>query len=57
MVPVKDSAALAEKIRVLINHPDLRVQMGVASRKVAEEYFSIDSVIEKHLEIYQELVS
>jgi glycosyltransferase involved in cell wall biosynthesis len=57
LVPVKDSAALTEKIRVLINHPDLRVQMGVASRKVAEEYFSIDSVIEKHLEIYQELVS
>lgn len=57
LVPVKDSAALAEKIKVLIDNPELRVQMGLASRKVAEEKFSIDSVIEKHLAIYQELVS
>lgn len=57
IVPVKDSVALAEKIKVLIDNPELRVQMGLASRKVAEDYFSVDSVIEKHLAIYQELVS
>lgn len=57
LVPVKDSAALAEKIKVLIDNPELRVQMGLASRKVAEDNFSVDSVIEKHLAIYQELVS
>lgn len=57
LVPVKNSAALAEKIRVLIDHPELRLQMGLASRKVAEENFSIDLVIDKHLAIYQELVS
>lgn len=57
LAPVKNSAALAEKIKVLIDNPDLRNQMGLASRKVAEESFSVDSVIEKHLVIYQELVS
>lgn len=57
LVPVKNSATLAEKIRVLIEHPKLRLQMGLASRKVAEEIFSIDLVIDKHLAIYQELVS
>lgn len=57
LVPVKDSVALAEKIKVLIEHPDLRQKMGLASRKVAEENFSVDAVIEKHLAIYQELVS
>lgn len=57
IVPVKNSAALAEKIKMLIDNPELRVQMGLASRKVAEDNFSVDSVIEKHLAIYQELVS
>ena len=57
LVPVKDSVALAEKIKALIDNPELRVQMGLASRKVAEENFSIDTVINSHLAIYQELVS
>ena len=57
LVPVKDCVELAEKIKVLINNPDLRNRMGLASRKVAEDNFSVDSVIEKHLAIYQELVS
>lgn len=57
LVPVKDSDALAEKIKALIDHPELRVQMGLAARKVAEDNFSVDKVIEKHLAIYQELVS
>ena len=57
LVPVKDSQALAEKIKLLIDHPELRQQMGLASRKVAEQYFSLDTVIKDHLGIYQELVS
>ena len=57
LVPVKDSQALAEKIKLLIDHPDLRQQMGLASRKVAEQHFSLDTVIKDHLAIYQELIS
>lgn len=57
LVPVKDSQTLAEKIKVLIDSPDLRRKMGLASRKVAEENFSIETVINSHLSIYQELVS
>lgn len=55
LVPVKDSQALADKIQLLVEHPDLRHQMGLASRQVAEEHFSIDTVINSHLAIYQEL--
>lgn len=57
LVPVKDSQALAEKIKRLIDHPELRQQMGLASRQVAEQHFSLDTVIQDHLAIYQELVS
>lgn len=57
LVPVKDSHALAEKIKVLIDSPDLRQKMGLASRKVAEENFSIEAVIAHHMAIYQELAS
>jgi len=57
LVPVKDSQALAEKIQLLVDHPDLRHEMGLASRKVAEQHFSLDTVIQDHLTIYQELIS
>lgn len=57
LIPVKDSQALAEKIQLLVDQPALRYQMGLASRKVAEENFSIETVIAHHLTIYQELAS
>ena len=57
LVPVKDATALAHKIKVLMDNPELRLKMGLAAREKAEKEFSVDDVIKKHLEIYQELVS
>lgn len=57
LVPVKDGQALAEKIKLLIDNPDMRQQMGLASRKVAEQHFSLDTVIQDHLAIYEEILS
>lgn len=57
LAPVKDANTLADKIKVLIDNKDIRVKMGEAARKFAEKEFSVDDVIKKHLEIYQELVS
>lgn len=51
-VPVRDSEALAQKLRILIEDKGLRVRMGKASREKAELEFSIQNVIQKHLEIY-----
>lgn len=56
LVPIKDSEALAEKLRILIEDKDLRVKMGMASRKKAEKEFSLENVVNKHLEIYQSLI-
>lgn len=55
LIPIKDSDALAGKLRVLIEDPELRLRMGEASRRIAERDFSIDIVIKKHLETYASL--
>ena len=55
LVPVKDSEALVQKLRILIEDKALRIRMGKAAREKAEREFSIDDVIKKHLEIYSRL--
>lgn len=57
LVPVKDANALADKIKLLMDDKELRIKMGKESRSIAERDFSVDDVIKKHLDIYQELVS
>lgn len=52
IIPPKNSKILAEKIKILINDSELRKSMGRNSRIYAEEYFSIENVIEQHLNIY-----
>jgi len=56
LVPVKNSEALAEKLRVLIEDGELRKKMGEASRRKAEQEFSIETVVQRHLEIYDSLI-
>lgn len=55
LVSVKDSDTLAEKLKILFEDEDLRQDMGRNSRKLAERDFSIENVIQKHLEIYNQL--
>ena len=55
LIPVRDSEALAQKLRILIEDKNLRVSMGRAAREKAEREFGLDSVVERHLEIYSEL--
>jgi glycosyltransferase involved in cell wall biosynthesis len=56
LIPTKDVDALVEKLDILLSDTKLRQEMGKNSRKYAEENFSIDVVIERHLKIYEELV-
>jgi len=56
LIPTKDVDALVEKLDILLVDAKLRQEMGKNSRKYAEENFSIDVVIERHLKIYEELV-
>jgi glycosyltransferase involved in cell wall biosynthesis len=52
LIPIKDSKTLAEKLEILIENKPLRMIMGMNSRQFAEQCFSIDNVIERHIEIY-----
>ena len=57
LVPIKNPKKLADAIQWLIEHPQERVKMGEAGRKLAEKEFQIKKIVKKHLEIYQELIS
>lgn len=57
LIPTKNVDALVEKLDILLSDSALRQEMGRNSRKYAEENFSIDVVIERHLKIYQELIA
>ncbi len=57
LIPIKDANALAEKILLLVDNSELRQRMGKSAREYAEKYFSIENVVNKHLEIYNELIN
>lgn len=57
LVPVKDSYALADAIQKLIESPEKREQMGYAGREYAEQFFSVEAVVQKHMNIYERLIS
>ena len=52
IVPPNNSDIIAEKLKLLIDNSELRREMGKNARTYAEKYFSIENVIQKHLEIY-----
>lgn len=56
LIPAKDSGALADKLRLLIEDETLRTRMGRASRAFAEKNFSVDDVVKVHLDMYNRLV-
>lgn len=55
LVKVRDAVALADAIQYLCEHPEERLQMGKAGRNLAESTYSIDEVVNQHLQIYEQL--
>lgn len=52
LVKAKDAEELANAIQVLVDNPEKRKSMGRAGRAWAETEFSIEKVVDAHLEIY-----
>ena len=56
LVPVRDSQALACKIKLLLNDPALAARLGAGGRILAEENFDVSRVIERLRASYEELL-
>lgn len=56
LIPIRNVEALAEKLDLLLGDKELRVKMGKAGRAYAEEWFDIETVVDRHLSIYNELI-
>jgi glycosyltransferase involved in cell wall biosynthesis len=56
LVRPRDPLALADAINYLIENPGMRRRMGKVGRKIVEAEFSMESVIQKNLEIYKTLL-
>jgi glycosyltransferase involved in cell wall biosynthesis len=52
LVPPNDAVALRAAIRKLVQNPDLRKQLGETGRRIVTEEFSIDTMVEGNLSVY-----
>jgi glycosyltransferase involved in cell wall biosynthesis len=55
LVPPRDPAALAEKIRTVLDDADLRKRLGQAARANIEQHHSLDAMGERLLGLYEKL--
>jgi glycosyltransferase involved in cell wall biosynthesis len=55
LVPVGDTAAIANMLIPLLENAELRNQQGLAARKRVEDHFLITHMVDKYLRIYQQL--
>jgi glycosyltransferase involved in cell wall biosynthesis len=55
LVPLRDSAGLADAIEKLLDDPALRLRMGAKGREMVEAEFSEEQVARQTLAVYREL--
>ena len=55
LVPKENPHELAKAIKYLIENKEERREMGLKSRKIAEEKYSINQIVDTHMNIYYEI--
>ena len=56
LVPKADSKALADKMRILVENPELRNEMGKRGKQIAESKFDIKTMTRKIENLYRDLI-
>lgn len=56
LVPARDSIALKNALKQLIENSQLQQQMGTRGRQIAEAEFGVEKIVEKTLSVYQQLL-
>jgi glycosyltransferase involved in cell wall biosynthesis len=56
LVPPEDPAALADRIAYLLDNPDEAQRMGQAGRKHIEEHFSLKTMVDQTVDIYEQAI-
>ncbi len=57
LVPIRDAQALADAIERLVHNPQLRLQMGKASREIVVKEFDERKILEQWLRLYEQVLS
>jgi len=57
LVPPKDADALANALRTLLSDKELRTRMGAAGKQRVEQVFSLDQMIRKTVDVYQQVIA
>jgi len=57
LVPAEDTDALAAALRQLIENPELARKLGAAGRLRMQNEFSIDTMADKHVALYESVVN
>ncbi len=55
LVPIKDVDALVRAIRKLLESPELRLRMGLAGRQLVKRKFSLTTVVNETLAVYESM--
>jgi len=57
LVPPQDAEALADRLRLLLSNPDLRLSMGSAGHVRVRDHFGIAQMTARFAELYDELLN
>ena len=57
LVPASDAIALAKALKMLIENPDIRAEMGAIGRQMVLNEFSEQVVVESTMSIYKRLLA
>ena len=56
LVPINDVDALVRAIRKLLESPDLRLRMGLSGRQLVKRKFSLSTVVNETLAVYDSMI-